>query len=154
MAALKNCLVMVGSRWQHFWNDTDFVFVVLMILMSFMFMKVSNGKNRIKQLCIAILILLLPIVTAFSIALGYSSYFLPNRAAFLIDISIVASFSCFVGICGILLNGVLAERKRVFMYIVTMFAVLVLAFDGYGLYDVNIGIMYKNDIARYISGSL
>ena len=91
--ALYDAVNMASIRWNTFFRSTDLVFLLLVVMLLGFWTgeRKADDPNRKYRILVSALALLTPVVTAFPIALGYSSETMPNRCAFLIDVSIILS---------------------------------------------------------------
>ena len=133
---IYNSIIMGDGRWQFFFKNTDFVFwMVVIVICGFYVGKKTNKINWLK-FYMSILSLLVPFVTAFPIAMGYSTSEISSRCAFLIDIGIiVSSFNLMINL-GSVLSSVADTNKNSLKSILCVVAVICFTLDGFGISNV------------------
>lgn len=130
--ACVNSVLMAGTRFGHFFTETNYVAVaILLILVGFLIGKrgPENAFVSKKYLFISLLALLTPIVTAFPLALGYSSVAMPNRCIFMVDVSLLAALANLAVVGGMMISGICEESDiKLFAVICVMMAACVVSF--------------------------
>ena len=106
--ALAQSAMMVKDRLSYFFEGTNFLAVMVLIFICALLIR---NKLEIKQyLVISLFGVLAPFVTAFPVALGYSSGDMPNRCMFLVDIAIILTLINLVVTLGLLCNQRMSEN--------------------------------------------
>lgn len=130
--------VIIGDgRWQFFFKNTDFVFWMFIIaICGFYVNKKTNNKVNWLRFYMSILGLLVSFVTAFPVAMGYSSSEISSRCAFVIDIGIiVSSFNLMINL-GSVLSQVTKISKENLKSILCVAAIICFTLDGFGISNV------------------
>jgi len=148
--SLKNSVYMIDSRMQYLVRNTCFVALLIAIVLFGFLVSKKNSMCK-KVLPYSVLGLATPLFGAFPIALGYSSSNLPERCAFMIDVSIIISFLIFfISIGGYLITIIInKESQDLFKVFICVIISTVFLLDGTGLDKVTI--LKMND--QLVSGA-
>lgn len=83
------------KRYLNIVKDTDFLVILLLLIICGLLITVNDSLDKKAYIYVSIMALLLPIIVAYPIALGYNSfdpnYSMPRRVAQIVDLSIVLS---------------------------------------------------------------
>ncbi|WP_330599090.1 DUF6056 family protein [Pseudobutyrivibrio sp.] len=151
LEAFGDAFDMANIRWQFFFQNTNFVFLMLIVTLIGFYIAIKtdfNNKDEFRARCIVtILGLFTPVVTSFPLALGYSSDMIPNRCEFVIDFSIIISAVTISFMAGVLIaKYISSEQRNIIVIFMIMLMAMAFMLDGYGYQNIKI-----NEIAEQLS---
>ncbi len=124
-------IVEYEDRFQFYSTQTDWVVIMLILLGCGLFVQ---KKDKFRNYAIvSIFALLVPVIVAFPVALGYSNfvyYSFPNRTVQIIDIAFLLSTSNFAIVCGAYIREKVKDITAFCIYI-SVLLIVILAIDGY-----------------------
>ncbi len=144
--AINGAVNAASLRWQFFFGSTNFVLILIILAGFGLFVgkKMIDDNNLEKKVAVAVLGLFTPVVAAFPLALGYSigypsTFVLPDRCDFVIDICIVLSAQFLAALAGFAISKWVDEdQKKILKTTMIVVAVTVYMIDGYGLSNVKV----------------
>lgn len=125
-------------------SDTDLLFVLLLLLLCGYFIVLKESLNQKYYACISIIALLVPIIVAYPLALGYNSldpnYALPRRVGQIIDLSLVLSLGNAAICVGQYIKSITGKNIKLVatMFILGIF--IISGLDNYSIIDNNASI--------------
>lgn len=140
ISALFDAMGMTNTRYQWLFDNTNITVIVIILFVCGIYTG-TKFSIRIKEyFVISILALLMPVVTSFPVALGYSSgELMENRCAFLIDFAIIMTVVNFFVALGVLVaSKIEVKNAKKMMLIFGVLVVFACAMDTYGLDNVTV----------------
>lgn len=140
LGALKNAFYMLDERYQWFFDNTNIVVILIILMICGVFAANYKKFNLKAYLVTSVLALATPAVTAFPVVLGYSRpSSLPVRCLFLIDVSVILSLSNMFFIIGVVIRNVLREEAvKEIAVILAVLCICSAMMDSYGLKSVKL----------------
>lgn len=141
MSALAYSVSMYGDRMAYFVKETGFLCTMAIVLICGILSGYEKTEFVKKHTLSACLLLIMPIVSIFPVALGYSVKPVSNRVLFIADMSIVGVTVYFVFICGLWIRYLCGDRTRYILVGTVMIGVLCFAFERESILNMNINLM-------------
>lgn len=127
------------KRYLNIVSDTDLLFVLLLLLLCGYFIVVKESLNKKHYVCISIIALLVPIIVAYPLAMGYNSfdpnYALPRRVAQIIDLSIALSLGNAAICAGQYIRSITEKNIKLVVAMLTLGMFIVSGLDNYSIID-------------------
>ena len=139
ITAFRDAVYMANERWQFFFDKTDFVMILLLIILCTIFLGNSVQIEIGRYFYLSIAGVFLPIIVAFPLSLGYGGQQIPERCAFVIDVVIILSMINMAGVIGGTFNKKFNnESLRSIKLVLAICIFICYALDGYSIANVKI----------------
>ena len=154
--ALFDAIYVTNHRWQMFCTEGNLlpVMMILVLIGVLIGRKQQEQADKVGILMISSLLsLVVPVITAYPVTLGYTSQLIPNRVEFLVDLGVILN-AMFISICaGMCISRLKTINVTNVMVTMTLLICTTAMMDGYSLADIKYVEMtkeLKNGIfARY-----
>lgn len=139
--ALKTAFIEYENRFNYYASETDFIFVLLILIICGIIVTKERKINIQKYLIVSVLFLFSPVVTAFPLSLGYSNFVyasFPSRVVFIIDISFILAYGNIAICIGVLLGNRLRniEMRYILICMILLLMLVDIGADGFSSYDL------------------
>ena len=154
--ALFDAIYVTNRRWQLFCTEGNLLPVILVLVLIGVLIGCKQGEQADKTglfMISSLMSLIVPVITAYPVTLGYTSQIIPNRVEFLVDLGVVLS-AMFISLCaGMCISQIKAVNVTNVMVTLGLLICTTMMLDGYSLADIKYVEMtkeLKNGIfARY-----